>query len=353
MNPKKYVVITTINPPTLAIRRFSALRDHQLIVVGDRKTPDLWMNPNTEYLSPKAPVESVRRFSDLLPWNHYCRKMLGYLRAIECDAEIIIDTDDDNIPKSAYRFPAFDGQYDSIRMSSGFVNIYTFFTKQMIWPRGLPLKEVLRTERRKPKRGQKRIAKIGIWQGLADDDPDVDAIYRLVYGKPCRFDQRAPIVLPRGSFCPFNSQNTAFRREAFALLYLPITVSFRFTDILRGLVAQPILWASGYQLGFVSANVVQKRNQHDYLKDFAQEIPCYLLVEEVARIANSVTIEGRSMEDNLATVYTELGRAKIVKQQELESLRAWLRCVKTARSEGSSGSSLLSVDKRSFKDRRR
>ena len=32
----------------------------------------------------------------LLPWNHYARKMLGYLKAMEAGASILVDTDDDN-----------------------------------------------------------------------------------------------------------------------------------------------------------------------------------------------------------------------------------------------------------------
>ena len=71
---------------------------------------------------------------------------------------------------------------------------------------------------------------------------------------------------------------------AFALLYLPAHVTFRFTDILRGLVAQPILWAAGYQLGFTRATVVQERNPHELLEDFESESPGYLRVEKIVDI---------------------------------------------------------------------
>ena len=59
---------------------------------------------------------------------------------------------------------------------------------------------------------------------------------------------------------------------------------FRFTDILRGLVAQPILAAYGYQGGFTGATVVQKNNPHDYMKDFVSEIP---LCERSRRVIQS------------------------------------------------------------------
>ena len=37
---KKVIVTTTINPPTEAILRFDAMTDWDLVVIGDKKTPD-------------------------------------------------------------------------------------------------------------------------------------------------------------------------------------------------------------------------------------------------------------------------------------------------------------------------
>ena len=47
-----------------------------------------------------------------------------------------------------------------------------------------------------------------VWQGLADHDPDVDAIYRLTQRRR-NFDftaRGAPLALPVGTFCPYNAQ---------------------------------------------------------------------------------------------------------------------------------------------------
>ena len=167
-------------------------------------------------------------------------------------------------------------------------------------------------------------AHIGIWQGLADGDPDVDAIYRLVDNTPCYFRDDPPVVLSRGTLSPFNSQNTAVRRELFALLYLPCTVTFRFTDILRSLVAQPIMWAHGYTLGFTAATVVQIRNPHDYLRDFESEIPCYLESRHVVSLVTAAIQAGASVPDQLQQAYIALHRAGIVHQEELRVLSAWL-----------------------------
>jgi hypothetical protein len=171
---------------------------------------------------------------------------------------------------------------------------------------------------------------VGIWQSLADGDPDVDAIYRLIDHRPCFFQKRAPIALAAGTMCPFNSQATAFRREMFPLLYLPATVTFRFTDILRGIVAQPIMWAAGYLLGFTQATVVQDRNQHDLLHDFRDEIPCYLRTVEAMHTARAVVSSARSLADNLVIVYERLTDVGIVKPEELSLLDAWLTALQRA-----------------------
>lgn len=322
----KCIVITTIFPPTRAVQDFSKREDWTLVVAGDRKTPADWACENVEFLSATAQENRDFKLSGILPWNHYCRKMTGYLEGIRLGAEIIVDTDDDNIPKSGWSFPEVAGTYETTADDLGFVNVYGAFTKMPIWPRGFPLERILLPEARAP-RGDEKEARVGIWQGLADGDPDVDAIYRLTNNEPCNFDERAPIVLGQGTWCPFNSQNTMFVRELFPLLYLPAFVTFRFTDILRGLIAQPIMWAAGYRLGFTSATVVQERNPHDYLKDFQSEIPCYLHAQQVADTVTAAVKPNASIAENLYTAYEALLARDIVQQEEMQVLSAWLEDV--------------------------
>lgn len=320
---KKTIVITSIFPPTEAVRAFAQAPGHDLIVVGDKKTPPDWACDGVEFLSVEEPEKSPHALARHLPFNHYCRKMLGYLRAIECGTEVLIDTDDDNIPKPDWEFPGFDGTFDCVPGGRGFVNIYQLFTQQPIWPRGLPL-GLIRTQFDFEKSITPAACRIGIWQGLADEDPDVDAIYRLTNDTPCYFEERAPIVLKSGTLCPFNSQNTATRRELFPLLYMPVFVTFRFTDILRGLVAQPIMAVHGYQLGFTGATVVQKRNPHDYMKDFVSEIPVYEHSRRVVEVVSEVVSSNQTMEGNLLAAYRELYHRGIVLEKELAVLDAWL-----------------------------
>jgi hypothetical protein len=325
---RSFIVITSIFAPTKAVKKFASLSDYKLVVAGDKKSPANWEEANVTYLSVADQEAAGFRMSEKLPFNHYGRKMVGYLHAIREGAEVIIDTDDDNIPYEDWSFPATEGTFATSPANRGFVNIYKNFTSHHIWPRGYPLDLILNHDHNlRESELTTEAAKIGVWQGLADSDPDVDAIYRLVDNTEVFFDKRAPIVLAEGTLCPFNSQNTAVRRELFPLLYLPAYVTFRFTDILRGLVAQPILWAHGYRLGFTQATVLQERNPHDYVKDFESEIPCYLHPNRVIAAVSRAIDKSVTVGENLRRAYAELAQENIVTAQELELLDLWLEDV--------------------------
>jgi len=319
---QKYIVITSIFPPTEAIEKFSQIANWKIIVVADKKTKPDWSFPNVEFISVSDQEAMKSSFVSGLPWNSYTRKNIGYALAISRGAEVIYDTDDDNIPLGNWiREPEFEGQHE-VLSEAKFINVYSLFTDKLVWPRGYPLSLILNPP---AYQSTQKTTKIGIWQYLADEDPDVDAIYRLTNNTPIYFMQRSPVVLAEGTVCPFNSQNTYFRKEVFPLLYLPSTVTFRFTDILRGLVAQPILWAAGYQLGFGGATVIQKRNPHNYLKDFESEVPVYLFAEKVTEIAQQHSLPTRSITENLMAVYQALEQEKIVTENEIALLKLWMQ----------------------------
>ncbi len=325
----KAIVITSIHPPSPSIRKWAAFTDWQVVVAGDEKTPADWRCHPATYLSVADQKSAQFQLASMLPWNHYARKLIGYLVAIQQGAEIILDTDDDNMPKPDWFLPEFCGSFPTTPQGMGFINVYSYFTDQHIWPRGFPLNRVCDPAGRL---GGVPVptapARIGIWQGLADGDPDVDAVYRMTVNSPCFFDDRPPVVLCAGTVSPFNSQNTAFVRPVFALLYLPASVSFRSTDIIRGLVAQPILWSAGYSLGFTRATAFQDRNKHHLLSDFESEIPCFLHAEKILDVVVGAVSSLFSIEDNLIRAYEALIRHGLIPACELELVAAWLRDIR-------------------------
>jgi len=331
---KRFIVITTIHEKTCGIRKFEAFPDWHLVVVGDQKTPQYKDTDNLTYLSIEKQQEMGFRIAGQLPFNHYCRKNIGYLYAISQGADIIYDTDDDNIPYDDWSFEAFSCE-NKLQSKDRFANVYRYFTDKPVWPRGFPLERIT-AEKAPPSFEKSDTRPIAVWQGLADRDPDVDAIYRLVYGELLDFENRPSVYLDRHIYCPFNSQNTLWNRIAFALMYLPVTVSFRFTDILRGYIAQRLFWAADHHLGFCRATVYQERNVHDLLSDFRDEIECYLNVPEVVEVLDNIDLVGE-LDRMLLAIYQGLAAAGLVQPEELGLVDTWLDDVTRALDGGRNG----------------
>ena len=206
-----------------------------------------------------------------------------------------------------WKIPEFycDIELNSIG-SLGYVNPYAFFSEVWpLWPRGYPLEQVRVSKNDHRVLKQEIQSSVGVWQGLADNHPDVDAIFRLIYDENIKFNKNKKVYIPENTFCPFNSQNTAWRKEIFIAMYLPAYVNFRFTDILRSYVAQALLWKNDFVLGFHSSTVYQERNIHNLMDDFKDEIPCYLDIEKVRRILFSIKTN-QSNEDYMYEIYNSL-----------------------------------------------
>jgi hypothetical protein len=325
----QFMIVTTINSPTDVFRIFSEELQIRCIAVGDVKTPANWKYPNVEYLSISSQEKLGYRIIRSLPYAHYSRKNIGYIFAKRRGASTIIDTDDDNFPDTTWKFPIDTSSSYVIPENSGYLNVYEFFSSyDSCWPRGFPLDEIISSKGRISSCGVVQDvydAKVGIWQGLVNGDSDLDAIYRLTHENVTfDFSINLPVIMGKGCYCPINSQNTIFAKELFVLLYLPSTVSFRFTDILRGYIAQIIACHSGYKFGFTSANAFQARNVHKLMDDFEGEVPMYLNCKKVVERAEATVRDSDSIEDNIYNIYADLVKANIVSASELDALNAFL-----------------------------
>jgi hypothetical protein len=333
---KPHVVITSIQPPNRVMCAYAeqcAQHGFEFIVVGDSKSPPDFSIDGCRFVGVGDADERDFQFAAACPPNHYARKNIGYLLAMARQADFIVETDDDNLPR-----PGFWAERQHIRRvpcldRAGWVNAYRYFTDAMIWPRGLPLNAV---RQEVPPLDELPIgeAVCPIQQGLADGDPDVDAIYRLLLPLPLTFRSGIALALGDGSWCPFNSQNTAWWPEAYPLLYLPSYCSFRMTDIWRSFVAQRIAWANGWRLLMHDATVFQDRNEHNLMRDFEQEVPGYLGNARIATALAELPIEAGSarMFDNLVRCYRALVDGGFVGSKELSLLDCWIAdCRATAR----------------------
>ena len=205
----------------------------------------------------------------------------------------------------------------------GWCNVYRYFSDLQIWPRGLPLNQISRAV--PPLPGSSAID-CPIQQGLADVNPDVDAIYRLILPLPVSFGQRPPVALGPGVWCPFNSQNTTFFKDAFPLLYLPYHCSFRMTDIWRSFIAQRLAWEAGWRILFHSSTVYQERNEHDLMRDFAEEVPGYLNNERICKSLEDAEFRSGvdALPDNVIRAYELMIKLEVVGAEERELVSAWI-----------------------------
>lgn len=345
--PSLACVITTIQPPTPSTHRLAErLRaiDAPLIVVGDKKGPATYDLDGTRLLTLEDQRGLSFQLSKLLPTGHYARKNIGYLAAIATGAGCIYETDDDNAPTAGWS--PRDAQVTARELSANrWVNVYRWYTDELIWPRGFPLDQVNDGNPDCIQQAHPTSRFAPIQQGLVDGSPDVDAVWRLVMDKPFRFRTAESVALPSGSWCPFNTQSTWWWPPAYLLLYLPSHCSFRMTDIWRGFVAQRCLWAMGAELVFHAAEVVQDRNEHDLMRDFEHEIPGYLRNNELVCLLEQLPLEDGydRVGENLLRCYKALVDADFFPIDELELVDAWLADLRQAESGEHTNAPVLSL----------
>lgn len=322
------LVVTTIQGPNTVMRELAEAAQKvnaPFFVIGDRKSPPgPYQLQGAEYFSLETQHQRFGAFSRQLPEGHYVRKNLGYLAALDSGARWIVETDDDNYPLADF-FVSPPARLSVRRWEGrGWLNVYDHFGPTApIWPRGLPLDQVLQPPQSVSAQAVAEEEPLLV-QGLADDNPDVDAIFRLTRTLPVNFDSTAkPLALGEGQWCPFNSQDTWFRRDIAALLYLPTNCSFRMTDIWRSFVAQRCLWAMGKSLIFIAPTVRQERNEHNLMRDFADEVPGYLKNEAIRRCLENCELQGLPAAD-LLRCYEALVQAAIFPAEELSLVRSWV-----------------------------
>jgi len=325
-----YLIVTSIaeqnNPILNQLAKESLQNNVFFIVVGDTKSPQTFYIDGCDFYSTDRqqtlPFELVKD----LPFRHYARKNLGYLIAMSSGAETIIETDDDNRPLPGFWDDRSRQVQAHLLSEKGWVNIYRYFTDLTIWPRGFSLEHL---QEKLPELEKVSLVDCPIQQGLADENPDVDAIYRLVLPLPVFFDKSQSLALGNESICPFNSQNTTWFSEAYPLMYLPSHCSFRMTDIWRSFVAQRIAWSCGWSVLFHESTVRQERNDHNLMKDFRDEMCGYDQNLQICESLKALNLKPGvdNLPENMVLCYQQLIDLGVVGKAEMDLLQCWLKDV--------------------------
>lgn len=322
---KKCIIITTINKPTEAILKHISNSNYDTIIVGDIKTPDDYSKLNCIYLDINSQKKLFSELTKLIPYNHYCRKNLGYLYAIKKGYEIIYETDDDNIP-----YNNFD---DILKINSNkiltdknnkWINIYKYFTDDYIWPRGYPL-SLIKTDSNFIINSSSK--KPVIINGLVENDHDVDACFRLICKNDnIKWNNNRSILIDNNNICVFNSQNTFWLDSNLLIsMLIPCSVSFRYCDILRSIISNIILKRTNNNIMFSSFNVIQNRNYHDLLEDFKDEYEMYINNENILNIIEEDLDNTNDIIKIMKIIYNNLLKNKIIKELDINILNIWLK----------------------------
>ena len=266
---KKVIVTTTINPPTKAIKKFDALSDWELVVIGDLKTPKDYHLDRGIYVTPEMQEAFDKELSDDIGWNCIQRRNFGLLWANQLNADIIAVIDDDNIPTENW------GQNLLLAQESD-VNYYETELPAFdpigatnyphLWHRGYPLQ--LLAKRDYSQKSKKKVTadiQADFWNG----DPDIDAICRMEHAPECTFDASF-FPMTANKMAPFNSQNTFITKKVLKDYFLFPHVG-RMDDIWAAYYVQ----AKNNTVVFHEASVYQDRNIHDLIKDMKQEYMGY------------------------------------------------------------------------------
>jgi hypothetical protein len=313
---KVALVTTTIHVPRCLDNYLANAARHghvertAVVVVGDRKTPPATGDYLAElgrrypaaitYLDVAAQEPFLRRWPGLdlaLRYNCIQRRNIGYLQAALDGADVIVAVDDDN-------FVTDDDDYIGHHLTvgrtlrvpvvghpSGWWNVCQRLKcdpPRRFYHRGYPKSrqdwstggEDVSVREVRP------VVNAGLWL----KNPDIDATANIeepihVVALEPHGGSRTTALAP-GTWCPFNSQNTAFDVKVLPAMYLVVML-----DTLRGYRVGRLddIWMSYFvraiadQLGdavvYGPPLVVQDRNPHNFLHDLSQELGGYLLTE--------------------------------------------------------------------------
>jgi hypothetical protein len=320
---ERCVIITTINKPTEAILKHINNVDYDVIIVGDLKTPDDYKELNCIFLDTTAQQKLFPELSELIPYNHYSRKNLGYLYAVKKGYKVIYETDDDNIPHNDFdNVLKLENKQILSELNSKWINVFKHFTdNENIWPRGLPISLI----KHKHKHCICHTTHTpSVINGLVENEPDVDALYRLTT-KNSEINWKADesVLIDNKNICIFNTQNTFWLdSEVFLCLLVPTSVSFRYCDILRAIICNIIFQKLDKYMMYTSPNVVQIRNDHNLINDLTLEMEMYIHNENILNYLH-MTDEQKTTKELLLTIYEQLYVHNVVDIKDINILKIW------------------------------
>jgi hypothetical protein len=376
---KTDVVVTTIfEPEWLAgyldnMRQYARENDVVIRIIADKKTPPSVFEVARQAVKNGFKIDCpsldeqesyIQRLglpSGFIPWNTDNRRNIGFLRAWESGADVLVSIDDDN-----YCLPGSDfvGAHHVVGQTLGelenadyardgkWFNICSRLRAQVkdnYYARGFPYAA------RAPEH-EATIAslhddvsqtKIAVNAGLWLDDPDVDAMSRLVQGPRVTSADPRSVVLAPEVWSPVNTQNTALVRDAIPAYYY-VRMGFpiqgmkidRFGDILSGYFLQKCAKHLGHAIRFGDPIAEHRRSPHNLFKDLFHELAGRVVIEDMLPWLRELKLEGGNYREAYASladaIYMQADRfngfiwddgGREFLKETAECMRLWLHTI--------------------------
>jgi len=327
---KTAIVMTTIHIPHLLEGYANNFRKYghkniEFIVVGDLKTPTSVEKViknirqtgfEAEYLDITKQRKWMQQFpvlEQMIPYNSDNRRNIGYLTAVERGADTIISIDDDNYVKeedylAGHQIVGTNQTLRTAESSNHWFNICSMLEtepKRTIYPRGFPYSKRWKDDAHFTTSTGRVVINAGLWLS----DPDVDAITNLSMPVKTIAINSEQVMLAPKTFATINTQNTAFHRDVLPCYYYivmekQINGHFfnRYGDIWSGLFARRIVDQVGDRITFGHPLAEHRRNTHDLLKDFRDELWGVILTDEIVPVIESLHLTKRTYSE----AYVEL-----------------------------------------------
>ncbi len=344
---KVTLVNTTINVPRCLTaylenaQRYGRLEQLSVVVIGDRKTrdetPEYLKELHQQFGVPVQYMDVPAQQKLLRPWpalditlryNCIQRRNVGYLQAAINGADVIVAVDDDNFVTDedylgAHLQVGRKVHVPVVEHSSGWWNICQRLVSdppRHFYHRGYP-----KSRQDWKKDGQRvetatirPVVNAGLWL----KNPDVDATTNIeepinVVAMEPIAGQRACALAP-GTWCPFNSQNTAFDIATLPAMYLVVMLDTirgyrigRLDDIWMSYFLRAIADQLGDAVLYGPPLVVQDRNPHNFVRDLSEELPGYILTEKLVEyLRDFKTTERTYLDAYLDLIYHLRDRAE-------------------------------------------
>ncbi|MBI4379443.1 MAG: hypothetical protein HY578_10145 [Nitrospinae bacterium] len=307
------VVTTTINTPVF-LKDYAGnvkVNRHNVffVVIGDRKTPltvkdycrglEHDTGIQIDYLDVQDQEGYLIDFPELqnhLMYDSIQRRNIGILIAYQKGAETIITIDDDNYFISSDFIQEHSlgvrQKFDVIHSKSGWFNVCSFLEEKDEIPfyhRGFPVHQRWKEEKIvKEKADIKIVVNSGLWV----NEPDIDALTRLYRPVTAiKYLREDNFALGKGTWSPFNSQNTALSRDIVPAYFLSPYVG-RYDDIWASYIISAIADHLGDSITFGKPVVRQDRNLHNFWKDMEKEKMGMIMTDRFCEILRKTNLTG-------------------------------------------------------------